>query len=245
MIKAINENQEKVIDFLDKDEVKKSKDSYAQCLVGILKANQLECDKLVDKRKQIAREFKGYKQKNKKRPKDENEQNWTWKKLVERCSYLKNKQDKTYVEYRLFLILSLTTKICPARSEWFYKLAWNKDKPNFIDLENKKLHYTYFKTSDSLGAIDYDLSDDLIKILREWKKSHMPKSVYLFGDNVKSNHFTNWLSRDKGKLGISTTAIRNLWKADIEPTLTLEQKEKYARMMQHSVSTQATIYGYK
>lgn len=251
IIKKVSENPNVIIEWLKKDELKSSALNIVRNIVEVLKVNNLESYKEFNVCKKLLISKKGYAQKDKKRPPNKEGKDITWNDILKYQKDLEDiekneKRNKTKVEFRMYLILSFIILLCPARNEWFFNLSWDKSHKNYIDLKNKKLHYTYFKTSDSLGKISYDINDKLVSILQLWKKLFEPNTTLLFGQLKRpSQTITNWMTRDKCNIGIGLSGIRNLWIADVLPSLDYPLKEKYAKMMQHSVQTQAIVYGFE
>jgi integrase len=165
--------------------------------------------------------------------------------------------EREYKDTYIYYILCCLYSMLPAlRSEDYFNtylfLDASKDSivtsgdltdKNYIDLKTKKFVIKHYKTAESHGDRIIDLSNDLVKILTDYKK--VLKFTYLIcsptGHKLVSSSF-NRLSNDA--VGLSTGMMRKLYVSSevIDKNLPPIERKKIADIMGHSPAKQQHIY---
>lgn len=185
---------------------------------------------------------------------DKQEKNWvtgqeiqtTFKRLAKVGNPLLKKQKLTKKEYNdvlNYIILSLYVLIPPRRSQDFSEMKirnFDKDKDNHYD--GKTFVFLKYKTASVYGRQELKPSPALKRILTQWIKLN-PHDYLLSsydGNKISVSRMTLLLNKIFGK-NVSTTMLRHVYISEnvLKNAPTLNQMEKVATEMGHSVDTQA------
>ncbi len=159
---------------------------------------------------------------------------------------------------RNYIILSLYTRIPPARSDYvdaqfYYKVYYEtyediaeKLNCNFIDMINKKVVFAFYKTDKIYEIITKDLPDILVKDLIGWQNINTTNYVLRNlrdEEHMSESNLTQTFNRIFNKKKISVNMIRKIFVSDSMFNGESDKNMKeFARVMGHSMTTQQMQY---
>jgi len=167
------------------------------------------------------------------------------------------KQYNTLLDY---VVLSLYVLQPPRRNEYINMMVVRKmdddmdDEKNYIVLEKKEFVFNAFKTAKKEGTVKIDINDKLIKALTNYLK-HQPLMMEAKMEDKNTNYDVPFLVKFDGKplksvnaitlilnkifgKKMGSSALRHMYLSDKYGD-ELTEKQKDAKLMSHSVGTQA------
>jgi hypothetical protein len=202
----------------------------------------------------ISEEFKLQKQKEESQElTPEQEANYLpWKDIVKVQKQLKDKTDKTSVEWFEYLVVSLYTLTSPVRadySEMIVKKQYRDSKKHakknvFVQTTKPYFVFTDYKTADTYGKVKVPVPKALATVITEYFEhlGHVPE--YILGAKynpvVFSNFIRNMFKKYTSKsVGINIIRHSYLKYMNDEGKLrSIKQKQSVAKKMMHSIETQ-------
>ncbi len=168
----------------------------------------------------------------------------------------KNLTENKYNILLDYVVLSLYTLIPPRRNKDYqdaFMVYGISDKEfdadyNYIDMQHKKLIFNNFKTKKKEGAQQFDMPADLYDVLMIYKKHHplleekdkefeVPFLVNFEGVPLSNVNSLTYLLNRIFKKKIGCSMLRHLYLSNKYGN-TINEQEKDAKMMAHSVSMQ-------
>ena len=155
------------------------------------------------------------------------------------------------------LLFRMYTDICPVRNDLWHTRIYNikpsiEEKGNFIVLNNKEnfLCLQQYKTSKIYGIVvvelPKDLSDEIKFSINQFNREYLFVSPSTLEPYNSSSTFNKWcnkiLKEQTGNDKITLTTLRHIYisRKDLGiEKMTLEEKQKIANSMQHSVIQQS------
>ena len=159
-----------------------------------------------------------------------------------------NKKSTTKAEYDKllnYLLISLYT-MAPPRRNIDYTLMRVSNKTdstdfNYIDLPNRQFIFNRYKTAGTYKSVSVDISDDLIKVIMMYLRSHplvnklknktfnIPFIISSDGTEFSSDKMTKTLQKIFGKK-VSSSMLRNIYLTDKYSDVVSELKHDAAEM---------------
>ena len=160
---------------------------------------------------------------------------------------------QSYPKLFQHLILSLYTYLPPLRpSEWCNcytfsrasRIKKDKSKINYICLTRRELHLHLYKTEKAYGERIVKIPKDLIKIIKNWKKTTKTKVLIPKMTCSKEPMSCNSLSKNiVDTCGCSANFLRKLYISNkIDEGIDGKERKELARIMGHDCSTQLLCY---
>lgn len=152
----------------------------------------------------------------------------------------KKAKDETNADLRL--VFWLYSSMPPLRgNEWrgtrvVANKKKGKDDENFVALKEKKLIVNNSKTSSTHGTKEVDLPEEVVK---EIKRYIADKETDILFDDYSASTFTKLLNKH---LGYSIQSLRKRYVSENLNKMTPEQRVKLAKVMGHTLFTQALDY---
>jgi hypothetical protein len=184
----------------------------------------------------------------------EQEENYLpWKEIVNAHKKLKDKKDKTDVEWFEYLVMSLYTLTSPVRADYSEMLVKKNvranakktaDKNIFVNITKPYFLFSDYKTSKTYGTVKVPIPKALATVITEWFEHIGRVPEYILGDKynpvVFATFIRNMYKKHTGK-SVGINLLRHAYITEYLPTLkTIKQKTEVARRMMHSKETQET-----
>jgi len=255
------ENQKKIMDFL-KDMTPRNRKLRLSALVVV---TEHKPDVVKKYREQMIDDIQSYNSEMKEQKKTEKQENsWItteeiskiFEGLREETKYISRKvggatlTKKEFETYQNYLILALYVLNPPRRLEYIdmklHTIQPDYEPKKYNYIQNKKFHFTTYKTSKKYGEQIVPITPKLYYIIRKWKllRPHQEWLLSTYdGKKLTPSMLTQRLNKIFGKK-ISVNMLRHIYITEqvLKDMPPLKELEETAREMGHSVETAITQY---
>jgi len=153
-----------------------------------------------------------------------------------------------------YLIICLYSMFIPLRQQdWINTAVYedsskeNNKEPNYIDLKNKKLIITKYKTENKYGTRKIDLPADLVKIIKHIHNLSQSKWLLPSAINIEKHITSSNLTHSLNRIfdhKISTSLLRKIYISKLKQDgASLDELKRVAKVMGHSLAQSYLIYG--
>lgn len=176
------------------------------------------------------------------------------KKIILRRDVYKNLLKMEFKKEDLYyLLLCLYTYLPPLRGQDYYNTLLlydcdelkEKNKDNYLCLNEKKIVLNDHKTVKIYGARSFELPNELIEVLTDFKKKSNSKWVICSTKGTKLDHgnFYKLMTSAFGEK-ISSSMMRKIYISEeiIDKKITADERKKISYIMGHSVEQQELTY---
>lgn len=161
------------------------------------------------------------------------------------------KGTRNYRNDMTYLLLCFYSYIQPMRISELLDLKYNllEDEDlifNHCDIKKKELVMNYHKTIDSKGVKRVKIPNELLEVIKEMKEKY--PSSYVFTNKELKDNITRQVARDMlmkafGGKKVSCQMLRQVYNSSrTQKGRTSREREEDARVMGHSLATQALHY---
>ncbi len=176
-------------------------------------------------------------------------QHKTFEELVDIRYELFEKRDKSKNDFMKYYVAALYTKCPPVRQEeWLSAFIDVEDTGdnNFIDTKKKIFFIRNYKTQKTYGKREIPLDTGLVVTIKKYKKLfNTDLAICKVSDNKKAMSSAGFSQYLKNIFGCSVCMLRKIYiseKVVDNDDITMQERNKIARYMAHSVTTQQSIY---
>ena len=247
--------KDKIMEYINSTEVKPAvKITLLNGYINVLKILNIESQIFVPDFKQVSRDSANVIALQAPSEKDKANQ-VTMEELEKERELIKPKITDKFSTYDIrYTIMCLYTMCVPLRSQDYYnsRLYWdsskqsNLDNHNYMCLTKKELVINDSKTSATHGSKVIKICDELIEVLKTFKRKSKSKYMVcsLTGNQFNSKSFSKFMrSIVKGK-NVGSSMVRKVYVSKkLDGKITPDEQKLLAKQMGHTLSTQQQIYG--